>query len=147
MDLKQKYTQEMVYEVEDYFINKLQTDFDLEVSIKIAELINKTVHQIKPDTSVLNEGEEITIAMADDLYKVENYGGVVHVGNIPTFFQLEVETFFSENQPMVALMDIKETDSDRYLDLMIIKKYLNESLKYNKEENRRIIRSQSEQKK
>ena len=48
---------------------------------------------------------------------------------------------------MVALMDIKETDSDRYLDLMIIKKYLNESLKYNKEENRRIIRSQSQQKK
>jgi len=143
MDLKQKYIQEMVYEVEDYFINKLQTDFDLEVSIKIAELINQTVHQIKPDTTVLNEGEEITIAMADDIYKVENYGGVVHVANIPTFFELEVETFFSENQPMVALMDIKETDSDRYLDLMIIKKYLNESLKYNKEENRRIIRSQS----
>jgi hypothetical protein len=133
----------MVYEVEDYFINKLQSDFDLEVSIKIAELINQTVHQIKPDTSVLNEGGEITIAIADDLYKVENYGGVVHVGNIPTFFELEVETFFSENQPMVALMDIKETHSDRYLDLMIVKKYLNESIKYNKKNNRTIIRPKS----
>ena len=32
MDLKQKYTEEMIYEVEDYFMRKLQNDFELDVS-------------------------------------------------------------------------------------------------------------------
>ena len=55
MDLKQKYTEEMIYEVEDYFMNKLQTDFDLDVSLKIAELINQTVHQIKPNHKIIKQ--------------------------------------------------------------------------------------------
>lgn len=142
MDLKQKYTQEMIYEVEDYFINKLQIDFDLDVSLKIANLINQTVHQIKPNIEIINNKQK-TIALPEDMYKVEYYGGVVHSANVPTFFQLEVETFFSEKQPMAALIDIKEVSSDRYLDLMLINKYLNESFKNNKGNDRRIIRSKS----
>ena len=108
MDLKQKYTEAMIYEVEDYFINKLQTDFDFEVSIKIAELINKTLHQIKPSVEIL-DNKKITLALAEDMYQVENYGGVIHLANIPTFFEVEVETFFSDKKPMIALIDIKET--------------------------------------
>ncbi|QDP53030.1 MAG: hypothetical protein GOVbin3107_28 [Prokaryotic dsDNA virus sp.] len=143
MDLKQKYTEEMIYEVEDYFMNKLQTDFDLDVSLKIAELINQTVHQIKPNHKIIDGHDDLKIALQEDLYTVENYGGVVHTQKIPTFFELEVETLFTEKQPLVALIDIKEVDCDRYLDLINKKKYLNESIKYNKTNDRRVIRSQS----
>ena len=78
MDLKQKYTVDLIYEVEDYFMKKLQTDFDLDISLKIAELINQTVHQVLPvKKSLTSEG----------LYTVEFYGGVVHNLGIPTFFK------------------------------------------------------------
>ena len=134
MDLKQKYTVDLIYEVEDYFMKKLQTDFDLDVSLKIAELINQTVHQVKPlDKYNMNEG----------MYTVEYYGGVVHNNGVPTFFQLETESLIEEGKPLVALIDIKEIDSDEYLDLINSNKYLNDKLKYNQTKNRRTIRAQS----
>ncbi len=134
MDLKQKYTVDLIYEVEDYFMKKLQTDFDLDVSLKIAELINQTVHQVKPlDKYNMNEG----------MYTVEYYGGVVHNTGVPTFFQLETESLIEDGSPLVALIDIKEISSDEYLDLINSNKYLNDKLKYNQEEDRRTIRSKS----
>jgi len=134
MDLKQKYTVDLIYEVEDYFMKKLQTDFDLDVSLKIAELINQTVHQVKPlDKYDMNEG----------MYTVEYYGGVVHNTGVPTFFQLETESLIEDGSPLVALIDIKEISSDEYLDLINSNKYLNDKLKYNQEEDRRTIRSKS----
>ncbi len=134
MDLKQKYTVDLIYEVEDYFMKKLQTDFDLDVSLKIAELINQTVHQVKPlDKYNMNEG----------MYTVEYYGGVVHNTGVPTFFQLETESLIEDGNPLVALIDIKEISSDEYLDLINSNKYLNDKLKYNQTKNRRTIRSQS----
>jgi hypothetical protein len=134
MDLKQKYTVDLIYEVEDYFMKKLQTDFDLDISLKIAELINQTVHQVLPvKKSLTSEG----------LYTVEFYGGVVHNLGIPTFFKLETESFIEEGKPLVALIDIKEIDSDEYLDLINSNKYLNDKLKYNQTKNRRTIRAQS----
>ena len=143
MDLKQKYTEEMIYEVEDYFMRKLQNDFELDVSLKIAELINQTVHQIKPSTKVAEGYDDLQSALEEDIYAVDYYGGVIHSQKIPTFFELEVETLLTEDQPLVALIDIKEVECDRYLDLINKKKYLNESIKYNKTNDRRVIRSQS----
>ena len=143
MDLKQKYTEEMIYEVEDYFMRKLQNDFELDVSLKIAELINQTVHQIKPSTKVVEGYDDLQSALEEDIYAVDYYGGVIHSQKIPTFFELEVETLLTEDQPLVALIDIKEVECDRYLDLINKKKYLNESIKYNKTNDRRVIRSQS----
>ncbi len=143
MDLEQKYTQEMIYEVEDYFMRKLQNDFQLDVSLKIAELINQTVHQIKPNSKVVEGHDDLKTALQEDIYTVDYYGGVIHTEKIPTFFELEVETLLTEDQPLVALIDIKEVECDRYLDLINKKKYLNESIKYNKTEDRRVIRSQS----
>ena len=71
MDLKQKYTEEMIYEVEDYFMRKLQNDFELDVSLKIAELINQTVHQIKPSPKVAEGYDDLQSALEEDIYAVD----------------------------------------------------------------------------
>lgn len=143
MDLKQKSIPETIYEVEDYFMRKLQTDFDLDVSLKIAALINETIHQVRPNTKVIDGYDDLQEGLSEGIYTVEHYGGVVHNLNIPTFFKLELETFVDEIIPLVSILDIKEIDCDDYLDLINLNKYLNESFKYNKEKNRRTIRHTS----
>ncbi len=143
MDLKQKYIVELIYEVEDYFMRKLQTDFDLDVSLKIAELINQTVHQVQPNNKVLEGYDDLSQGITDGVYTVENYGGVVHNAGVATFFKLETESLIDDGSPLVALIDIKEISSDEYLDLINSNKYLNDKLKYNQEDSRRTIRPQS----
>ena len=143
MDLKQKYTVDLIYEVEVYFIKKLQTYFDLDVSLKIAELINQTVHQVQPNEKILEGYDDLQEGVSEGIYTVDYYGGVVHNSQIPTFFKLEIETLIEDENPLVSLIDIKEINSDEYLDIINLNKYLNDKLKYNQEDNRRTIRAQS----
>lgn len=92
-----------LYEVQDNFIIKLQDEFPMTQSLKIAKLINKNLKKLSPEKSC-------------------TYGGVVHTPN-PTFFSVDC---IKLSDKVYSFTDIREIECDDYLDLINEKLILNE---------------------
>lgn len=101
--MTQKSTKGNLYEVQDNFIIKLQDEFPMTESLKIAKLINKNLKTLTPKHSC-------------------TYGGVVHTPN-PTFFSVDC---IKLSNKVYSFTDIREIDCDDYLDLINEKLILNE---------------------
>ena len=68
-DLRQKYIEDRIFDVDEGFIDKLQQSFSMVQSMAIAKLINKKLDNLKP-------------------HKSTTYGGVIHKPEA-TFFSVD----------------------------------------------------------
>ena len=94
-ELKQKYTEDRIFDVGENFVDQLQESFSLPDSLAVAKLINKNL-------SILSPVETTT------------YGGVVHNPD-PIFFSLRCVKL-SDN--FYSFTRVNEIDVDDYLDLI-----------------------------
>ncbi len=101
--LKQKYIEDRIFDVDEGFIDKLQESFSMIQSMAIAKLINKKLSSLTPS-------------------KTTTYGGVVHKPEA-TFFSVDCVKL---HKNLYSFTDIREIDSDEYLDLINLKLNLNE---------------------
>lgn len=103
-DLKQKYIEDRIFDVDEGFIDKLQQSFSMVQSMAIAKLINKKLDNLKP-------------------HKSTTYGGVIHKPEA-TFFSVDCVRL---DRNLYSFTDVREIDSDDYLDLINLNLNLNES--------------------
>jgi len=107
MESEPKYIEGSYFEVDDNFLERLNEDFDLDISLDIAKYLNKTLKSLSPH----HKG-------------FDTIGGVVHnIEEKPTFFAIDV---LNEIDEVISLLDIREINSDDYLDLINLKSYLND---------------------
>mgnify|MGYP003145341266 CR=1 FL=1 len=103
MELKQKYIEEKIYEVDDYFLEALE-EFELPVSLKIARFL-----------------EENSIEVENNSLVSHILGGLVVYAGKPITFALEVVKIELEN---MTLTDITPISMDEYLDLRNLNLYI-----------------------
>ena len=101
--LKQKYIEDKIFDVDEGFIDKLQESFSMVESMAIAKLINKKLDNLDPN-------------------KTTTYGGVIHKPNA-IFFSVDCVKL---HKNLYSFTDIREIDSDEYLDLINLKLNLHE---------------------
>jgi hypothetical protein len=102
--LRQKYIEDRIFDVDEGFIDKLQESFSMAQSMAIAKLINKKLYNINPNKST-------------------TYGGVIHEPKA-TFFSVDCVRL---DKNLYSFTDVREIDSDEYLDLINLNLNLNES--------------------
>ena len=103
MELKQKYIEEKIYEVDDYFLEALE-EFELPVSLKIARFL-----------------EENNIEVENNSLVSYILGGLVVYAGKPITFALEVVKIELEN---MTFTDITPISMDEYLDLRNLNLYI-----------------------
>ena len=103
-DLRQKYIEDRMFDVDEGFIDKLQESFSMVQSMAIAKLINIKLANLNPNKST-------------------TYGGVIHKPEA-TFFSVDCMKL---DEKMYSFTDVREIDSDEYLDLINLNLNLNES--------------------
>ena len=103
MESRQKYTKESKYDIDDFFMENLK-EMDYDLSITIAEFIEKNLQYIPSDNIVS--------------FVV---GGLVIFESEPVAFALELVRPFGANP---ILSDIDLITIDEYLDLMNLNLYI-----------------------
>jgi hypothetical protein len=116
MDLKQKYIEDSLYEIDDWFFSQLQ-GYRLTIA---ADIIGQII-EILPELPKINGWSQKVAGVCE--------------GNDPVFFAIE---FLNQEQEVPILVDIETIDVDDYLDYIInnqhIKYYTNEQIQSNTKE-------------
>lgn len=105
MELKQKYTEETKWSVEDYFIENLQEEFKIVKAVRIASFIQKN----------------LTSVPKNNLTSQILGGCFVDIDENPITFALEI--IRTEKGPTI-LSDITLISMDEYLDLRLLDCYI-----------------------